>query len=563
MNLKSTIINKKNLIISLLALNISCSTIKTPPLGVNYESPLRKSNNVEFHYDLTYLDKDGNIQYDRKIWEASYKIVDEAKDYLIIEMFLFNDIYNKDKESFPAFAKEYTRRLVKKKMENPNLKVYVLLDENNNLYGAFEHPFITQMKNAGINIILVDIFKLKDTFPWYSPVWRTFIRPFGNPQSKGWIGNFYGPMWPKLTLRNLFRALNVKADHRKIFLNENDVMVSSANIHDPSYFHENVAISANGEIKDDVLNGLQLVADFSDGKIDVNVDNEVKKNNKDIDFGNLSKNENSQENNFRTNETETERQVKKIEKKKVQFVEEETQRFAQTEKFPVKKQNLNSKNSNENKNNLTDGDTLTRFDDENNKYQLQFITEAKIGEHLDKDIDNAKAGDEILMGMYFLADKGVVNRLIKAANRGVSIRIIFDRSRDAFGMSTNGLPNKPVSKKLKKKSKNKIEVKWYFTNNEQYHTKITLIKKTDGNVIIHTGSANLIKKNIRGFIMDANFRILTNKNSKLTKDIYTYFNRLWENTDGLFTINFDDEPTTKTSTDFMYKILDFTQLGSF
>ena len=51
-------------------------------------------------------------------------------------------------------------------MENPNLKVYVLLDENNNLYGAFEHPFITQMKNAGIDIILVDIFKLKDTFPW-------------------------------------------------------------------------------------------------------------------------------------------------------------------------------------------------------------------------------------------------------------------------------------------------------------------------------------------------------------------------------------------------------------
>lgn len=63
--------------------------------------------------------------------------------------------------------------------------------------------------------------------------------------------------------------------------------------------------------------------------------------------------------------------------------------------------------------------------------------------------------------------------------------------------------------------------------------------------------------------MDANFRILTNEDSKLTKDIYSYFDRLWENKDGLFTINFDDEPTTKSSTDFMYKILDATQLGSF
>ena len=553
---------KKYLLIGILtAFTISCSTIKTPPLGVNYEGPLRDSDNVEFHYDLTYLDKDGNIRYDRQIWEATYKVVDEAKDYLIVEMFLFNDIYNKDKEHYPEFAKEYTRRLIKKKMENPDLKVYVLSDENNNLYGAFEHPFITDMKKAGIDVIVVDIFKLKDTFPWYSPIWRTLIEPHGNPQGKGWIGNFYGPMWPKLTLRNLLRALNVKADHRKIFLNEGNVVISSANIHDPSYFHENVAISANGEIVKDVLQGLKHVAEFSGGKIDIDEKQGNQINNSQI--GNLVENEknlvnNSIKNNFL--EDENEKKVREIEKKKEDFVEEETRRFAQTGKLPEKSQESNDKKQQDD---LKVGDVLTRFDDENNKYKLQFVTEAKIGEHLDKDIENTKAGDEILMGMYFLADRGVVDRLIKASNRGVKIRIIFDRSRDAFGMSTNGLPNKPVSKKLKKKTRNKIEIKWYFTNNEQYHTKITLIKKTDGNVIIQTGSANLIRKNIRGYIMDANFRILTNEDSKLTRDIYTYFDRLWENKDGLFTVNFDDEPTTKASTDFMYKILDATQLGSF
>ena len=553
---------KKCLLIGIFSIfAMSCSTIKTPPLGVDYESPMRDSDNVEFHYDLTYLDKDGNIRYDRKIWDATYKIVDEAKDYLIVEMFLFNDIYNKDKEHFPEFAKEYTRRLIKKKMENPDLKVYVLSDENNNLYGAFEHPFITDMKKAGIGVIVVDIFKLKDTFPWYSPIWRTLIEPHGNPQGKGWIGNFYGPMWPKLTLRNLLRALNVKADHRKIFLNEGNVVISSANIHDPSYFHENVAISANGEIVKDVLQGLKHVAEFSGGKIDIDEKQGNQINNSQI--GNLVENEknlvnNSIKNNFL--EDENEKKVREIEKKKEDFVEEETRRFAQTGKLPEKSQESNDKKQQDD---LKVGDVLTRFDDENNKYKLQFVTEAKIGEHLDKDIENTKAGDEILMGMYFLADRGVVDRLIKASNRGVKIRIIFDRSRDAFGMSTNGLPNKPVSKKLKKKTRNKIEIKWYFTNNEQYHTKITLIKKTDGNVIIQTGSANLIRKNIRGYIMDANFRILTNADSKLTRDIYTYFDRLWENKDGLFTVNFDDEPTTKASTDFMYKILDATQLGSF
>ena len=448
-------------------------------------------------------------------------------------MFLFNDLYNKDKEHFPEFAKEYTERLVKKQKENPNLKVYILADENNNFYGAFEHPFITSMKNAGINVIIVNIFKLKDTFPWYSPFWRTFIKPMENPQNKGWITNFYGDMWPKLTIRNLLRALNVKADHKKVFLNEKEVVVSSANIHDPSYFHENIAIYTDGPIVKDVLHNLQLVAKFSDSEINVdgsdrrmeNIMNSSSNDKTETDEKTLNS-ENQKENNVKQiNNEENEQNVKE-------------------------KTSINSE-----KNSITDTEGHT--------YKIQYLTEGAIGKHLDEDIDSLKAGDELLMGMYFLADKGVIDRLIKAANRGVKIRIIFDRSRDAFGMSTNGLPNKPVSKKLKKKTKGKIEIKWYFTNNEQYHTKITLMKKTDGNVIINAGSANLIKKNIRGYIMDANFRILTTQDSKISKDIYEYFDRLWENKDGLFTLNFDDEPTTGGFSDFMYKILDATQLGSF
>ena len=106
-----------------------------------------------------------NIAYDKNIWDATYKLIDDANDFLIIEMFLYNDIYDRSSGRFPEFAKEYTERLLAKQKANPNLKVYVLLDENNNLYGANEHPFITEMKNVGINVIIVDIYKLKDTYP--------------------------------------------------------------------------------------------------------------------------------------------------------------------------------------------------------------------------------------------------------------------------------------------------------------------------------------------------------------------------------------------------------------
>ena len=531
---------KKYLVAGIMAFTVSCSTIKNPPLGINYESPIRETENAEFHYDLTYLDKDGNIQYDRNLWDATFKVVDNAKDYLIIEMFLFNDLYNKDKEHFPEFAKKYTERLVKKQEENPNLKVYILADENNNFYGAFEHPFIASMKNAGINVIIVDIFKLKDTFPWYSPIWRTFIKPMGNPQNKGWITNFYGDMWPKLTIRNLLRALNVKADHKKVFLNEKEVVVSSANIHDPSYFHENIAIYTDGPIVKDVLHDLQLVAKFSDSEINVDDSNKETKSKIEIDLADKTKIRKDTMN------------IGNLEDKNNDMInlEENISDSQKNEKGEKESLSLNS-----GKNEITDTEGKT--------YKIQYLSEGAIGKYLDADIDSLKSGDELLMGMYFLADKGIIDRLIKAANRGVKIRMIFDRSRDAFGMSTNGLPNKPVSKKLKKKTKGKIEIKWYFTNNEQYHTKITLMKKTDGSVIINAGSANLIKKNIRGYIMDSNFRILTTQDSKISKDVYTYFDRLWENKDGLFTINFDDEPTTSGFSDFMYKILDATQLGSF
>ena len=531
---------KKYLVAGIMAFTVSCSTIKNPPLGINYESPIRETENAEFHYDLTYLDKDGNIQYDRNLWDATLKVVDNAKDYLIIEMFLFNDLYNKDKERFPEFAKEYTEKLVKKQQENPNLKVYILADENNNFYGAFEHPFITSMKNAGINVIIVDIFKLKDTFPWYSPIWRTFIKPMGNPQNKGWITNFYGDMWPKLTIRNLLRALNVKADHKKVFLNEKEVVVSSANIHDPSYFHENIAIYTDGPIVKDVLHDLQLVAKFSDSEINVDGSNKETKSKIEMDIADKTKIRKDTMN------------IGDLEDKNNDMInlKENISDSQKNEKSEKESFSFNS-----GKNEITDTEGKT--------YKIQYLSEGAIGKHLDADIDSLKSGDELLMGMYFLADRGVIDRLIKAANRGVKIRIIFDRSRDAFGMSTNGLPNKPVSKKLKRKTKGKIEIKWYFTNNEQYHTKITLMKKTDGSVIINAGSANLIKKNIRGYIMDSNFRILTTQDSKISKDVYTYFDRLWENKDGLFTINFDDEPTTSGFSDFMYKILDTTQLGSF
>ena len=40
---------KKYLIAGTIAFTVSCSTIKTPPLGINYESPIRETENADLY----------------------------------------------------------------------------------------------------------------------------------------------------------------------------------------------------------------------------------------------------------------------------------------------------------------------------------------------------------------------------------------------------------------------------------------------------------------------------------------------------------------------------------
>lgn len=467
-----------SIVVGLFILLSSCSSIKTPPAGVNFESKEYHTEIAEFNYDLSYLTKDGDVAYDTNIFKNIYKQIDEAKDFFIIDIFLYNQVYNRNIGKFPTFAEDFSKKIIDKKKSNEDFKIYLLTDENNRLYGSYDNPLFKELEDNGIDVTMVEIYKLKDVYPWYSPIWRTFIEPLGNPIEKGWITNFYGPQYPKMALRNILRAVNVKADHRKIFTTENSLILSSANIHDASFYNSNTSFEVNGSIINESIKNAKMVGEFSNKEIDIEPNYE----------------------------------------------------------FP---------------------------DYENSDYKVKMITEIKVGEALDRDIKNTKSGDKIQIGMYFLSDKEVIKNLVDAVNRGVEVRMVLDRNKDAFGMDTNGLPNKPVAKEMMKKTKGKVKIRWYFTNGEQFHTKYMKIEKKDGTVIISGGSSNFIRKNIRGFIMDANLRIVTNKDTPINQKMNEYFERIWSNEDGIFTVSYEDEPTTSGLKDLLFHIERFTEIGSF
>ena len=404
---------------------------RSVPDGLSYKSE-EKDGNIEFLYDLTYIKDDEYIK-EQKIFYEQLKLISEAKYFVVVDMFLFNDDYDR-KLDFPQISKTLTDTLIEQKEKYPDLKIIFITDEINNFYGAYKFKFIEQFKENDIEVIITDSTKTRDSNPLYSGVWRTFFRWFGT-SGKGLMKNAFSPDSPKVTLRSYLKLLNFKANHRKVVITEESAIISSSNPHDASGYHSNIAFKVKGDIIDDLIQSELAVARFSGSEF------------KDLELK------------YRGDINE-----------------------------PLE---------------------ATR---------VALITEGKIRKNLQEEIENTKADDKITMGMFYLSDRIIVEELIRAANRGVDVKLVLDSNKDAFGIEKNGIPNRPVSAELVKKTNGKIKIRWYQTHGEQYHAKLTFIEKEDKTIIIG-GSANLTKRNIGDHNLETDIKIEVRNDNKLALEI--------------------------------------------
>ena len=72
-------------------------------------------NDVEFLYDLTF-DKDGKKVMDQNIFEKAHSIIDDANEFVVMDMFLFNDEYDR-KDSYPGVSSALAQKLIEKKKD--------------------------------------------------------------------------------------------------------------------------------------------------------------------------------------------------------------------------------------------------------------------------------------------------------------------------------------------------------------------------------------------------------------------------------------------------------------
>ncbi|HYK72870.1 MAG TPA: phospholipase D family protein, partial [Pseudoneobacillus sp.] len=471
-------------VFGLFLLIVLCMTIyhqvKPLPKGTNYASEIYQMDDsqIQFLSDLTYQ-KDGKKVVDQEIFKEVFQSIEEAKEFIILDMFLVNSYANSDTD-YPPISETLTSKIKKQMQKHPDLKVIFITDEINSSYGSHEVKALEPLKKLGAQVVITDLDRLRDPNILYSGVWRTLFSWFGQA-GNGWVSNPIAENAPDITLRSYLKIFNLKANHRKVLVTENNGFILSANPHNASAYHSNIGFKVKGEILQELIKTEKAVVAFSGGNI----------------------------------------------KHFPKFTANQTLQTTKSEK----------------------------------SLQAQIVTEGKIQKAVIGSIESANLGETIWVGMFYLADREIIQSLESAAIRGVHVNLILDPNHNAFGQGKMGLPNRPISAELEKIGNQNITIRWYNTGKEQYHSKMIFVEGKKKSTVIG-GSANYTFRNLDNFNMEADLKVEGPTDSQFIKDVHQYFARLWKNEDAVYTLKYDayqDEmPAIKYSIYVIQKLLRLT-----
>jgi phosphatidylserine/phosphatidylglycerophosphate/cardiolipin synthase-like enzyme len=225
------------------------------PPGLSYTGGVHAATTVEFLADKTWVDDVGVRRSEQAIFDTAFDMIERSRRLLLLDLFLYNDFQGRHPERTRPLSGELTDLLVRHKQANPELRVVLITDPINTVYGSVPSAQFDRLRHAGIEVVLTNLRKLRDPNPLYSLMWRLLVRPFGN-SARGWMRSPVGGSH-KVTARSYLEAFNFKANHRKTIIadcgDDWQALVTSANPHDASSAHTNIAIRFGGQAVRDLL----------------------------------------------------------------------------------------------------------------------------------------------------------------------------------------------------------------------------------------------------------------------------------------------------------------------
>ena len=466
-------------IVGLLALGYFSSAIyhtyKPLPEGLNFTGKLRHAE-VKFIVDQTFIDAQGKQQQNHFIFNEMLNLIDEAQTTIVLDIFLFNREIGASNLVHRPLAQQLTDTLILKRKLQPNIEIKVITDPINSVYGGVAPEHYRQLRAAGVDVIETDLRPLRASNPLWSGFWYICCQDAGNNAQTGWLPNPFGT--EKITLRSYFNLLNFKANHRKTLVVDTaegwKTLVTSANPHDGSSRHSNVALVVSGNTAVDVLKTEQAVGHMSKGDIPMVVVGE----------------------------------------------------FEAAQSLP----------------------------------QVQVLTEKAIYDETLKLIETAKPHEQIDLVMFYLSERHIVKALIAAQQRGVSVKVLLDPNKDAFGRQKNGIPNRQVASELHTAG---VTVRWCKTQGEQCHSKM-IMKHSPQNAELILGSANFTARNIKNYNLETDLRVLGSTQAPVFVQANQYFVTAWSNQQGkTMSVDYKTYADESKFKYWVYRFMEWSGLSTF
>ena len=218
--------------------------------GEVVETPL---NQIQFLADVTGADVFGAPIVRQQIFDSMLARVAEARQFIVVDFFLFNG--QRGAETSPPqreLSVQLRDALLARKRELPDLMVLVVNDPINDVYGSIPSRDLAALRSAGIDVVTVDLDALRDSNFIYSGFWRLTMKWWsGDGEGDAWLPNPLDAGPDRVSFGAWARLLNFKANHRKVLIADDGRggltgIVTSANPHDASSRHSNVALRLSG-----------------------------------------------------------------------------------------------------------------------------------------------------------------------------------------------------------------------------------------------------------------------------------------------------------------------------
>jgi len=466
---------------------------KSLPPGVNLDTGWYRISpmDVTFIADISAADAYGRSVASQAIFDEALTLIRDAKRFVVLDYFLFNSNGAGSSVSpVRSLTKELRDALIERKRLNPDLRILFITDPINDVYGGALSPDLAALRNAGVEVVVTRLESLRDSNLIYSAFWRLFIRWWAKDSGPGSLPHPFDENGSHVSFGSWARLLNFKANHRKVLLADDGHdrligLIGSANPHDASSAHSNVAFRVQGDALQFLLDSELSIAAASGWHAPT-----------------LTR--------------------------------------------------------------LQPTDAMAR-DAATAPYRMRIVTEGAIRAALLDRLNVAGAGDTVDIAMFYLSERSIVDALLAASSRGALVRALLDPNKDAFGHEKIGIPNRPVASELVTSSGGNIRVRWYRTHGEQFHTKMVAIYGAQG-FWVTAGSANLTRRNLDNFNLEANVLIETPRSSALATQVTEYFQTLWSNRARLgieYTADFGVYADPAPSRYWTYRMLEATGLGTF